>query len=147
MPQNRWEVHVNEVKERFQASLQRCLSQKGFLDRFYDLFLNSSDEVKARFAGTDLERQTRMVRDSFRIIEVLAESPPGAPAWSQMREIARVHDRQHKDVPPQLYDVWLDCLVRAVVEHDPEGSPEVELAWRTVLAPGIEFMRSSYRAS
>jgi hemoglobin-like flavoprotein len=135
------------VRERFQASLRRCLSAEGFLDRFYELFLQSSPEVEAKFQGTDFQRQKRMVRDSFRIIEVLAESPPGSPAWNQMGEIARAHDRQHRDIRPELYDLWLDCLVRSVREHDPEASPEVELAWRTLLAPGIEFMRSAYKGS
>jgi hemoglobin-like flavoprotein len=140
-------VDVSELRARFQASLRRCLSSKGFLDRFYELFLDSSPEVKAKFEGTDFERQKRMVRDSFRIIEVLAESPPGSPAWSQMHEIARTHDRHHRDIRPQLYDLWLDCLVKAVYEHDPEASAETEQAWRSVLAPGIEFMRSAHQGA
>jgi hemoglobin-like flavoprotein len=147
IPLGSGEVDVSEVKQRFQASLQRCLASKGFMDRFYELFLSSSPEVQAKFEGTDFDRQKRMVRDSFRIIEVLAESPPGSLAWSKMGEIARAHDRQHRDIRPELYDLWLDCLVAAVAEHDPEASPEVELAWRTVLAPGIEYMRSSYPGS
>lgn len=138
---------MTEVKQRFQASLKRCLSSDGFLDRFYELFLASSDEVRAKFENTDFDRQKRMIKDSFRIIEVLSESPPGSPAWAHMGEIAKAHDRQHKDIRPGLYDLWMDCLVKTVSEHDPEASPEVELAWRTVLAPGIEYMRSSYRAS
>jgi len=138
---------VVEVKETFQASLRRSLSSPGFMDRFYDLFLESSPEVKAKFAETDFKRQKRMVRDSFRIIEVLAESPPGSLAWGQMGDIARIHDREHKDIRPELYDLWLDCLVKAVSEHDVEFSPEIETAWRTVLAPGIEYMRSAYGGS
>jgi len=138
---------VSVVKERFQASLKRCLVAPGFLDRFYELFLASSPEVQAKFEDTDFARQKRMVSDSFRIIEVLAESPPGSFAWSQMSEIARTHDRKHRDIRPELYELWLDCLVKAVLEHDPEASPEIELAWRTVLAPGIEYMRSAYEGS
>ena len=37
----------------------RPKSRPGFLDRFYELFMASSEEVAKKFADTDLKKQTR----------------------------------------------------------------------------------------
>ena len=47
-------------------------------------------------------------------------------------------------IRPELYDLWLDCLIRAVREHDRSFSSETERAWRNVMERGIEFMKSRY---
>ena len=52
--------------------------------------------------------------------------------------------RAELDIKPELYDLWLDRLVQAVREFDPKFDPEIETAWRRVLRPGIEFMKSRY---
>jgi hypothetical protein len=43
-----------------------------------------------------------------------------------------------------LYDVWLECLIEAVKEFDPQYSDEIESLWREAMAFGIEFMQSRY---
>lgn len=131
----------------FQASLRRCLESEGFLKRFYEVFLDSSPEVRAKFEGTDFARQRRALRDSFFVMEVIAESEPEGPAWKALKELAVVHDRQHRDIRPELYDLWLDSLMKTVSEHDPEYGPEIDSAWRVALRDGIEYMRSAWERS
>ena len=134
-------------RELFKGSLRRCLDAPDFLVRFYELFLNSSPEVRAKFEKTDFEKQRRALRDSFFVLEMIGESTPDAPTWKALKKLAVTHDRQHMDVQPELYDLWLECLLKSVAEHDPQYSAEVGLAWRIQLKDGIEYMRAAWRAS
>ena len=61
-----------------------------------------------------------------------------------LQRLAKLHSRAELDIKPELYDLWLDRLVQAVKEFDPMFDPETETAWRRMLQPGIEFMKSRY---
>jgi hemoglobin-like flavoprotein len=71
-----------------------------------------------------------------------AEGQPEGEA--HLRRLAVVHDRRHRDIRPELYDQWLTCLLQAVRECDPRYGPQVEQAWRAMLAPGISVMKAAY---
>ena len=133
-----------EPIEVFLASLRRCLAQPEFLLDFYALFMDSSEEVRQKFAHTDFKRQTRVLAESFWVIAVVAQGPKASPAWGDLPKLAARHGRHELDIRPGLYDTWLDCLVAAVRKHDGQFSPEIEDAWRKTLAMGIEYMRSKY---
>lgn len=51
------------------------------------------------------------------------------------------------DIHPELYDLWLECLIETVAEFDDGFRDEVELAWRLVLSPGIVYMKFKYTHS
>jgi len=93
--------------ELFNDSLERCTRASGFLDRFYELFLASSEEVAKKFKHTDFRKQKRALK-------------------------------------PEFYELWLDCLIRAVKEFDRLCDSETERAWRSMMRAGIEFMKSRY---
>jgi hemoglobin-like flavoprotein len=130
--------------EVFIASLKRCLAQPEFLLNFYAIFMDSSKEIRQKFAHTDFKRQTRVLAESLWVISVAAQGPRTSPAWGDLPQIAARHSRNDLDIRPGLYDNWLDCLVEAARKHDVEFSPEIEDAWRKTLAAGIEYMRSKY---
>ncbi len=133
-------------RDVFNASLRRCLESEDFLKRFYELFLNSSPEIKEKFRDTDFERQRRVLRDSFLVMEMVSESSPDSPAWASLRKLAVAHDRQHRDIRPELYDIWLESLSEAVSEIDPDYSSEIEKAWRKTMQTGINQMQAAYDA-
>jgi hemoglobin-like flavoprotein len=128
----------------FRESLERCLATPSFLHSFYDRLIESSAEVREKFKNTEFARQTRVLTDSLYIMAVAAESKDDSVPWQEMDRLAARHARTELDIRPELYDTWLECLLMAVKQHDPEFSPEVEKAWREVLAPGIERLRSRY---
>ena len=130
--------------EVFLASLKRCLAQPEFLLDFYGFFMDSSDEIRQKFAHTDFKRQTRVLAESFWVISVAAQGPKASPAWGELPRMAARHGRNDLDIRPGLYDSWLDCLVEAVRKHDGQCSPEIEDAWRKTLAVGIDYMRTKY---
>ena len=129
--------------ELFNDSLARCLRGGDFFQRFYDLFLASSDEVREKFRSTDFRRQRRMLQTSFyMLVEYIALGWPECEAY--LERIAVAHGKHGRDIAPHLYDFWLDCLLEAAQECDDQWSPEVEAAWRYMMGAGILFLKARY---
>lgn len=126
----------------FSGSLARCLADPGFLTRFYELFLQSSPEVAERFRETDFERQRRALSSSLYVMVMVVEN--SEPAVAYLERIARKHSRADLDIRPELYDLWLECLIQSVSEYDPEFSDEIGQLWRKTMQVGIDFMRARY---
>ena len=123
-------------------SLERCSARGDFIDHFYDLFLQSSEEVAAKFAQTDFRKQKRMLKASFYLILLANEGKP--EGCSHLHRIAQLHSRTGVDVRPELYELWLDCLMQTVRAYDPQWTEEIEQVWRRMLRPGITRMQAGY---
>ena len=129
--------------QRARDSLERCNAGSGFLERFYELFMATSPEIREKFADTDFERQRKALRDSLFLMLSAAGTTKGL-AHRELEKLARRHSRAQLDIKPEWYALWLDCLLEAVSEHDPEFSPEIDEAWRDSLRPGIELLIAAY---
>jgi hemoglobin-like flavoprotein len=131
-------------RDAFLASFNRCRASAGFLEAFYERFVASSEEVRAKFAGTDMKQQVRALEDSLYVIANAIQGQEGSIARDELPRIAARHSRSDRDIRPELYDLWLECLIDTVHGHDPQFSPELEAAWRETLAFGIDYMRERY---
>jgi hemoglobin-like flavoprotein len=129
----------------FNDSFGRILSEEGageaFFHDFYRDFLSSSPEVSDKFRSTDMREQQRMLKASFYHLLGFSSSD-SVPEY--LADVAEAHDRNHNDIRPGLYDLWIECLMGAVKKHDNEFSDDVELAWRLVMAKGIVYMKFRY---
>ena len=132
------------TRDTFLASLGRCRATAGFLDAFYQRFVASSDEVRAKFAKTDMMRQVQMLEDTLFVVANAVQGEEGSPARSDLPRIAERHSRRDLDIGPELYDLFLECLIVTVRTHDPKFTPEVEAAWREVMGFSIDYMRKRY---
>jgi len=128
----------------FLASFNRCRAAAGFLEDFYRRFIASSEEIRVKFAGTNMKRQVQMLEDSLYVVAVAIQGEEGSLARGDLPRIAARHSRKDLDIRPGLYDLWLECLIEAVRTHDPQFSGEVEAAWRETLAFGVDYMRARY---
>ncbi|EAR20356.1 globin [Nitrococcus mobilis] len=131
--------------ELFNDSYERCIDNPnppGFLQRFYKVFLSSSEEVAEKFKNTDFEKQTRVLKASLYYLMLSCNGSPEAMA--HLRRIACLHSRKQLDIRPELYDLWLASLLQAAREYDPRFDQQTETAWRQVLSHGIDFMKSRY---
>lgn len=139
---SRWEQEgdvprpTQDDHERFNDSLERCLAKSDFLDRFYEIFLASSPEVRAKFAATDFAKQKRMLQASLYMIATA--SLGRAEANHNLENLAG----QHADlgIPRWMYDVWLSSLIEAVAEADSRFNRDIEASWRSVMGYGISVM-------
>lgn len=131
-------LHEQHVIELFNDSLERCRHTPHFLDVFYDRLLAASPEIPALFAGTDFRRQKRLLTMALYVLLAAAEGYP--EGMNLIGDLAKSHAK--RGIPPAMYDMWLICLVEAVGVCDPRYSAEIGDAWRQILAPGIQVMRS-----
>jgi len=132
------------VRDTFLASLARCRASAGFLEDFYRRFIGSSDEVRAKFANTDMQKQVRMLEDSLFVVAVAVQGEEGSPARAELPRLAARHSHKDLDIRPELYDIFLDRLLDTVRAHDPRFTSAIEAAWRQTMTVGIEYMRSRY---
>ena len=124
----------SEAVRLFHDSLTRCTRQSGFLDDFYRRFMAASDEVRALFAGMDMQRQARMLKSSlFLVMSASAGEPTTLPRLTTLAE-------RHRHIPAPLYDIWLDVLLETAADYDERFDERVAAAWRDVLRPGIAFL-------
>jgi hemoglobin-like flavoprotein len=124
------------------ASYHRCRTSDGFIDTFYAHFLAKSSDVVEKFRHTDFARQKLMLRES--LISMLLYNLGNASAGEDLERLAERHSRRGVDIPPRLYDLWLDALCEAVELHDPEFKPELTVEWRKAMRAGIELITSQY---
>ena len=128
---------------KFEESLGRCLADPDFLDIFYGNFLGSSPKVREKFAGTDFDRQKQMLRASFDTMLAAARDEENGPEkW--LGPLAERHGARQLRIGAELYDLWLDSLLKTVRACDPGWTPEVEEAWEAVMGVGIQYLCAHY---
>jgi hemoglobin-like flavoprotein len=130
--------------ETFLASLKRCLAAPGFLDAFYDRFMGSSDEIRQKFRHTDMKRQSQVLADTLYVVANAVQGEENSIARGSLPALAARHSRKDLDIRPELYDLWIECLVQTVRAQDLQSDAGVERAWREALAFGADYMRQRY---
>jgi truncated hemoglobin YjbI len=111
----------------------------GFFGLFYQLFRKADPQVEKLFSATHMERQRSMLEESLlHMIDFSRSRVPGA----RIKGLAAYHGHNHMNIPARLFDLWLECLLTALRERDPELDLDTETAWRVTLAPGLAYMKS-----
>ena len=106
------------------------------------ILLASSDEIAEKFRRTEFTRQKAALKTALYVLLFAHEW--GLKGDAYLCGLARRHSREDLDVRPELYDLWLDCLITAVNECDPLFDEGIATSWRAILGTGIEFMKSAY---
>ena len=106
-----------------------------FFEAFYRHFL-ADPAIAESFSRTNMDRQIVMLRKSFfHLAAFYVSHEPSA----ELERIGNIHHQL--GIEPEFYDLWLDALVSAVREFDPECDFTTELAWRWAMSPGLTYMR------
>ena len=126
--------------DRVMQSYGRCCANPAFFDSFYRHFLDSSPEIRAKFANTDMPAQKQLLRQGILNLVMHARGMPD----TKLRALGESHSRQRLDIRPELYDLWLDALLLTISEHDKECDADVRQAWREVLNKGIAVIKAGY---
>jgi hemoglobin-like flavoprotein len=123
-----------------QESYSRCLRSPRFFQSFYDRLLASDPVVPPMFAETEFPKQYKLLQHGLGLLLSYANRTDD----TLLERIAARHSSSRIDVPPTMYDLFVDALLATVREIDPKCSPEIEDAWREALEPGLSFMKSRY---
>ena len=112
-----------------QQSYGRCLREKNFIERFYEIFLESHPSIRPMFEKTDFQTQRMALRHG--ISAAISYASGSSLTKRTMNQMADVHSRKgHAPVSPDLYPHWIDSLVKTVQETDPQATPELLSRWR-----------------
>ncbi|HKJ88519.1 MAG TPA: globin [Gammaproteobacteria bacterium] len=123
-------------------SLGRCLHNGDVFGTFYRIFLDSDPRIPKLFAETDWEEQKRLLRHG--VNSVIGFYEGSATGTSALERIRFTHGRERLNIPPDLYGRWVDSMIGAVRELDPQFDPLLEQSWRDVLNHGTGFVKEGY---
>jgi len=129
-------------KDLFLQSVGRCVANELFLPEFYSRFVGASEEIQARFRFTDFDQQYVMLRRS---LELCAGATSGDPeSMREINERAVTHDRDHLNIKPEFYDIWLETIIDTARIHDSQWNEAVEAAWQRILGHVVKHMLRKY---
>jgi hemoglobin-like flavoprotein len=126
----------------FDHSFNRVVQENSgqFFNTFYRIFIAKSDDIKKAFSATDMARQKRMLKESLLHLVAFSLS---REVTTPLTKIAEVH--ANLAIGCHLYDLWMDSLIESLAEVDEHFTNRDALAWRIMLSPGIEYMKSFMR--
>ncbi len=119
-------------------SYGRCTVNPKFLDRFYEIFVDSHPAIKPMFAKTDFAKQKGLLRSGMSMM-IMYEDGTQVSKMALDR-LGHSHGKQGMNIDPKLYQYWIDSLVKAVKECDQQFSPGLEKQWREAMRKGIDYM-------
>ena len=123
---------MSDQYEDLQQSYGRCLRDKRFIERFYEVFMASHPSIRPMFKLTDFGQQRVALRHG---ISVAILHAAGSPLSKRTTErMADVHGSKGRaPVDPALYPYWIDSLLQVVGETDEEATPELLARWRQAM--------------
>ncbi|MEM7307931.1 MAG: DUF1971 domain-containing protein [Planctomycetota bacterium] len=134
--------HEPDRANAARRSLARCEAAGDFAAKFYELFLAISPDVAAAFARTDFDKQRKLLRAS--VVMLVSRDVEDPKVRELLGRIGETHARDRYDIPPLLYEMWLESLCATVAALDPEWDEGVEAAWRDRMRAGIQIITASY---
>ncbi|MEW6542922.1 MAG: globin [Nitrospirota bacterium] len=131
-------VTMSPVKDSF----GRCCINPNFIDRFYEIFLASHPAIAPMFRNTDFTRQKQLLRAGLNMVLMHHDHNP--VGTQGLDRIGQSHGRQKLNIDPLLYKYWVESLVKAVKECDPQCDGKLEDEWRAVLRNGTAYIMAKY---
>lgn len=123
-------------------SFERCEAAGDFAERFYDIFMGASPEIAPHFANTDFERQRKLLRDSVYIM--VTRDPRDVKMRETLERIGASHSRSKLDIPPRLFEIWLDSVCETVKELDSQWTEALDKQWRVRMRAGMQVITALY---
>ncbi len=132
---------MTDSRRLLNMSYQRAISPnyESFFNRFYDNLISSNPEIAGLFSNTDMDRQYKMLMQSMTYITSFTEENESK---EELSRIAEFHSKDNLSLSTDMYGLWLESLIKTVKEYDPEFNSQVEAAWRKIMLPGLEHMKS-----
>lgn len=134
---------MSESFDDLQVSYGRCLRHGAFIERFYEIFMDSHPDVRALFDKTDFTTQRMALRRG--ISSAIAHAGGSRLAQRTMDEMVKVHSRKGRvPVSAALYPYWVDSLLTAIAEFDPEYTTPLGDRWRVAMNKVTDYFIRHY---
>lgn len=136
---------MTDQYEDLQQSHGRCLRDRRFIERFYEVFMDSHPAIRPMFASTDMGAQRLALRRGISV--GIFHAAGSALSRRTTAQMAQVHSCGRSPVDPALYPYWVESLVQVIGETDPEAGPALLARWRRAMAVVCDTFASHYRAA
>jgi len=133
---------MKEDISKVRLSYGRAISKRQFMERFYELFMSSSPIVARKLALTNIAKQQELLSQAVNMVILFPQG--NKIARNALSRIRESHNRDGLDIKPTYYQFWIDSLITALSEHDPDFNDELDLAWRTVVREAIDFITEGH---
>lgn len=124
------------------SSFGRAMTKRTFMPRFYEIFTHSHPAIPQLFKNTNMEKQFDLLGQSLNMAILFSQNNPIAK--NAIERIRKSHDREHLNINPELYPFWVDSLIAALRESDPQFTPTLEQQWRDVIQIAIDQIKGGY---
>lgn len=105
-------------------------------DAFFEQFAENLQEASDLIGSFCSPQDKSLVEDTLLLLLDFAAHRKGNEALKRL-----AMSQARAGIGPDFYDVWMATLLKTVAQLDPNFRWEDALAWRVMLAPGIEFMK------
>lgn len=128
--------------DHVRQSYGRCIAQLGFFDRFYELFLASSDRIPEMFKNTDFVKQKDLLKEGIALVVMFAKNETSPLVKGKLQHIGTRHSRGDLNITEDMYPLWIESLIHTIREYDGKFTPQLEEEWRQVMVPAIEYLKA-----
>lgn len=134
---------MSDTYDDLQQSYGRCLREKGFIERFYEIFLASDPAIARMFAKTDFQQQRFALRRGISV--AISHASGSSLSKRTMDQMADAHSRKgHAPVNPELYPFWVKSLLQAVKETDPQVDAPLLKRWEQSMNEAVKTFVQHY---
>lgn len=135
---NSFDIKFIEVER----SYDRVKDNPDFFDFFYHALFAADKAIFDLFKKTNMNSQKQALRDSIQYMLML--NAGSQIANRKFDALAVTHDREHRNIKPDLYEYWVKSLLKSLAAFDPKFNSSLEELWRGAVAVGINRMTSKY---
>jgi len=137
---------MSDQYEDLHQSYGRCLRDKRFIERFYEVFMASHPAIAPMFANTDFSKQRMALRRGISV--AILHAAGSGMSRGATETMADVHSQAGRvPVDPALYPYWIDSLLQVVEATDDEATPALLARWRTAMGVVCDTFTRRYRAA
>ena len=133
---------LTEVKKSLGRCLLNAKHDKRFLERFYEIFLDSHPAIKDAFSDTNFEKQLMALKNGLNMAILYAEGD--SLAEDVLKHIQVTHNQKHMAINPKLYPHWSGSLLKAIEEFDERLDENTKELWTYVLRTSIDYITEGY---
>ncbi|WP_018139595.1 MULTISPECIES: hypothetical protein [unclassified Thioalkalivibrio] len=120
------------------ASHDRCMRTDAFLRHFRLLLMAADPRIPEVFGDSEPTHQEHILNES--VLAALDFAERRSDGRAPVHTMAMVHGA-HGRVPvaPALNDCWVEALIEAARDTDPEWQDELASRWRAATAPTVDL--------
>jgi hemoglobin-like flavoprotein len=133
---------IHQKAKRVHQSYIRAGSKK-LVSEFYVRLMAASEEIRKKFEGVDMAEQTSLLSHSI-VMSFLFIDKNQQVAKKCLDDVRKTHAQGNLNIEPELYDIWLKCLLETVSLCDPHANDALLSDWHDVMSVAITHIRDGY---